>query len=209
MNFTGFPRSDRNRDLSQNIESKRKTRRWSSDGSAYNEIGNPMERINGDIVFRNVRYSYGEGGYALDDVSFQIDRGNHVAIVGPSGAGKTTIMNLLLGYLELKEGSLLIGGKPIGEYDVNQLRQSMAVVLQETFLFQASIRENLTIGTSVKNENEIWEALTRANAADFVRRLPGKLEYICGGSSKLSGGERHEIDYSQAFLAQSVDCYPR
>lgn len=61
----------------------------------------------------------------------------------------------------------------------------------------------------MKNENEIWEALTRANAADFVRRLPGKLEYICGGSSKLSGGERHEIDYSQAFLAQSVDCYPR
>ena len=179
-----------------------------SENSLYLSKGE-MERINGDIVFRNVRYSYGEGGYALDDVSFQIDRGNHVAIVGPSGAGKTTIMNLLLGYLELNEGSLLIGGRPIGEYDVNQLRQSMAVVLQETFLFQASIRENLTIGTSVKNENEIWEALTRANAADFVRRLPGKLEYICGGSSKLSGGERHEIDYSQAFLAQSVDCYPR
>ncbi len=109
-------------------------------------------------------------------------------------------MNLLLGYLELKEGSLLIGGRPIGEYDVNQLRQSMAVVLQETFLFQASIRENLTIGTSVKNENEIWEALTKANAAEFVRRLPGKLEYICGGSSKLSGGERQRLTIARLFL---------
>jgi len=158
-------------------------------------------RIRGHIVFDKVSFSYVRGSYALEDLSFQIEEASHVALVGPSGAGKSTVMNLLLGFSHPQRGKLLIGEQSIDEYEIRELRSSIAIVHQESFLFGGTIRENLVLGTSISDENRIWNALSEANAAEFVSRLPEKLDSPYGSQgTELSGGQRQRISIARLFL---------
>ncbi len=159
------------------------------------------EKLAGNIEFRGVSFRYSGNMPALDNVSFQIREHSHTALVGPSGSGKTTVANLLLGLYIPQQGEIRVGNRPLRQYSLHSLRGSVAVVPQETFLFEASIRDNLTLGSPVRNNRQIREALIQANAAEFVDALPAGLDTLYGTSGiTLSGGQKQRLSIARLFL---------
>ncbi len=160
-----------------------------------------VEKLTGDIEFRSVSFHYNGSRPALDKVSFQIKEHSHTALVGPSGSGKTTVGNLLLGLYVPRQGDIHIGSRPLSHYGLQSIRSSVAVVPQETFLFEASIRDNLTLGSSVRDNEQIRQALIQANAAEFVDALPAGLDTPYGASGiTLSGGQKQRLSIARLFL---------
>jgi len=158
-------------------------------------------RIAGDIRYENVSFGYAEGLPALTDVSFHAQPGATVALVGATGAGKSTLVNLLVRFYEFTSGQIYIDGKPIREYDLRVLREATGVVTQESFLFNGSIRENLLMGKQAATEAELWRAVVAANAQQFIQRLPEGLESIVGERGvKLSVGEKQRLSIARALL---------
>lgn len=137
-------------------------------------------RIVGDIRYEEVSFSYAEGLPALKNVSFHAPPGATVALVGATGAGKSTLANLLVRFYEFTSGQIYIDGKPIREYDLRALREAIGVVTQESFLFNGSIRENLLMGKPQATDAELWRAVVAANAQQFIQRSPGGLESVVG-----------------------------
>jgi ATP-binding cassette subfamily B protein len=158
-------------------------------------------RIAGDIRYEDVSFSYAEGLCALNHVSFHARPGETIALVGATGAGKSTLVNLLVRFYEFGEGEIYIDGKPIREYGLSALRESIGVVTQESFLFNGSIRENLLMGKPDATDAELWRAVDAANARAFIERLPNGLESVVGERGvKLSVGEKQRLSIARALL---------
>jgi ABC-type multidrug transport system fused ATPase/permease subunit len=158
-------------------------------------------RVVGDIRYENVSFSYAEGLPALRNVSFHAPPGATVALVGATGAGKSTVVNLLVRFYEFTSGQIYVDRKPISEYDLRALRDAIGVVTQESFLFNGSIRENLLMGKPQATDAELWRAVIAANAQQFIQRLPGGLESVVGERGvKLSVGEKQRLSIARALL---------
>jgi ATP-binding cassette subfamily B protein len=158
-------------------------------------------RVLGDIRYQDVSFSYVEGLPALRNVSFHAPPGATVALVGATGAGKSTVVNLLVRFYEFTSGQIYIDRKSIREYDLRALREAIAVVTQESFLFNGSIRENLLMGKPQATDAELWRAVVAANAQQFIQRLPDGLESIVGERGvKLSVGEKQRLSIARALL---------
>ena len=160
-----------------------------------------VARIAGDIRYETVTFAYAEGLPALKNVSFHARPGETIALVGATGAGKSTLVNLLTRFYEHTSGKILIDGRPIREYDLRALRGAIGVVTQESFLFNGSIRENLLMGKPDASDAELWRAVDAANARGFIERLPAGLESIVGERGvKLSVGEKQRLSIARALL---------
>ena len=170
-------------------------------GRASMEAEPELTRILGDIRYQDVSFSYAEGLHALRNVSFHAPPGATVALVGATGAGKSTLVNLLVRFYEFTSGQIYIDGKPIREYDLRALREGIGVVTQESFLFNGSIRENLLMGKPRATDAELWRAVVAANAQQFIQRLPEGLESVVGERGvKLSVGEKQRLSIARALL---------
>src|SRR6478752_6555612 len=158
-------------------------------------------RILGDILYENVSFSYVEGLPALRRVSFHATPGATIALVGATGAGKSTLVNLLVRFYEFTSGEIYVDGKPIREYELRALREAIGVVTQESFLFNGSIRENLLMGKPDATDSELWRAVDAANARQIIERLPDRLESVVGERGvKLSVGEKQRLSIARALL---------
>ncbi len=158
-------------------------------------------RILGDIRYEDVSFSYAEGLPALRRVSFHAPPGATIALVGATGAGKSTLVNLLARFYEFTSGQIYVDGKPIRDYELRALREAIGVVTQESFLFNGSIRENLLMGKPDATDAELWRAVDAANAREFIERLPPGLESVVGERGvKLSVGEKQRLSIARALL---------
>ena len=156
-----------------------------------------------EIECRDVQFRYikNEPRYALKNINITILANEMTAFVGRSGAGKSTLIDLLMGLNEPEDGQVLIDGVPLSKENVLSLRRSLSYVPQDPFLFNASIRENLLLVKPDATDEEMWEALTFASAAEFVGKLPNGIDAIIGDRGiKLSGGERQRIVLARAIL---------
>ncbi len=168
-----------------------------------NYLPDPVQALHGQITFEKVgfRYPSRDEVTVLRDVSFSVEPGQEVAIVGPSGAGKSTIASLLLKFYEPNSGRILLDGRDSSVFPVTALRAQMAVVMQDVFLFGGTIRENIGYGKPGAGEEEIINAAVKANAWDFIRSFPEKLDTVVGERGvQLSGGQRQRIAIARAVL---------
>jgi ABC-type multidrug transport system fused ATPase/permease subunit len=166
-------------------------------------VSTNIEKINGVVTFKNVAFSYPSRKeiQVLKDVSFTANFGQKIAIVGPSGTGKSTIASLLLRFYDIESGTILIDDKNIYDYDLATLRGNMSIVPQDVILFGGTIRENIAYGKPNATEAEIIVAAKQANAYNFIESFPEKLETIVGERGiKLSGGQRQRIAIARALL---------
>jgi subfamily B ATP-binding cassette protein MsbA len=158
--------------------------------------------IQGNVVFDNVHFRYGTGEKVLHDVAFQMAPGSVVALVGPSGAGKTSIANLLCRFYDPMHGRISIDGHDLREVKLATLRSQVAVVLQDTFLFNATVRENLCFARPGASDQELIAAAKAAYAHEFIESLPAKYETEIGERGvKLSGGQKQRLALARAILA--------
>lgn len=158
-------------------------------------------KLNGDIIFKNVYFDYGNGRDILKNVSFAISSGQRVALVGASGVGKSTIISLILRLYAPKEGVILIDGVDIKDYQRESLRREIGIVLQDSLLLGATINENISYGKPDATQEEIEEAARQAHAHDFIMALPDGYETVLGErGSTLSGGQRQRISLARAII---------
>ncbi len=161
----------------------------------------PALPIIGDIRYEDVSFSYVDGLSALRHISFHALPGTTTALVGATGAGKSTLVNLLVRFYEFDSGQIYVDDKPVREYDLRTLREAIGVVTQESFLFNGSIRENLLMGKPTASDAELWRAVDAANARQFIERLPQGLESVVGERGvKLSVGEKQRLSIARALL---------
>ena len=169
-----------------------------------NSTPNPAtEKITGNVSFKNVSFSYPSRPEieVLKDVNFEINFGQKIAIVGPSGAGKSTIASLLLRFYNIDKGEILIDGKNINAFQLEQLRGNMSIVPQDVILFGGTIKENIAYGKPNASDAEIMEAAKQANAYNFIEGFPEQMETLVGERGiKLSGGQRQRIAIARALL---------
>jgi len=172
------------------------------DEPAESQRGRKFERtVRGEIEFRDVSFSYGTELPALSDVSFHVRPGETIALVGKTGAGKSTLINLLTRFYEFEEGEILIDGQSIQDLNIRDLRQKIGMVTQENFLFNGTIRENLQMGKPGASDEELMEAAEAANARNFIELLRNGLSSVVGERGvKLSVGEKQRLSIARALL---------
>ncbi|PHU40708.1 bacteriocin ABC transporter ATP-binding protein [Pseudobutyrivibrio ruminis] len=159
------------------------------------------KRIAGDIEMKNIKFRYGTRRLVIDDVSLNIKQGQRVAFVGESGSGKTTLSKLLLNLYQPEEGEILINKNNIKDIQIEKLREKIAYIPQETFLFSGTIYENLILGLDDVNMDDVIEATKMAQAHDFINDLPLRYETMLEeNGSNLSGGQRQRLAIARAML---------
>ncbi|TMQ65656.1 MAG: ABC transporter ATP-binding protein [Candidatus Eisenbacteria bacterium] len=160
-----------------------------------------LARSRGHVEFDRVTFGYGDGRWALEGVSFEIPPGARVGIAGPTGAGKTTLVNLLLRFYDPSQGAIRLDGMDLREARLVDLRRQFAMVLQDPILFSTSVSENLAYGRPEASREEIVAAARAANAHEFILALPQGYDTLVGDRGMmLSGGERQRISLARAFL---------
>lgn len=170
-----------------------------------NEQTKKADDMYGEVRFDHVSFSYKEGVPILRDVSLTARPGETVALVGPTGAGKTTIINLLTRFYEIDDGVITIDGSDIRQLDKDSLRSQLGIVLQDAYVFSASIRENIRYGRLDASDQEIETAAKLANAHDFIMKLPdGYDTQLLSGGGNLSQGQRQLLTIARAVLADPV-----
>jgi ATP-binding cassette subfamily B multidrug efflux pump len=161
----------------------------------------PVPQLQGDVEFDHVSFAYNEPERVLKDISFHVKPGQTVAFVGATGAGKTSIINLLSRFYDIQKGHIRVDGQDLREYDLSQLRRQIGVVLQDVFLFAGSIRDNITLGNRAIGDAKIWEAAALVGAQRFIERLPGGLDYpVMERGATLSVGQRQLISFVRALV---------
>ncbi|MBR2549197.1 MAG: ABC transporter ATP-binding protein [Clostridiales bacterium] len=159
------------------------------------------DKVTGDVVFEHVEFSYEESKKILKDISFTLNAGKSIAIVGPSGSGKSTIVNLIPRLYDVDSGSVTFDGIDVRKLDLKFLRDQVGVVSQETYLFNGTIRENLLYAKPDATDEEMTEALKKANIWDFVEKQEKKIDTEVGNRGlKLSGGEKQRISIARIIL---------
>ena len=161
------------------------------------------DAVNGHIKFHNLSFAYPSRPdvQVLNNLNFEVQQGHNIALVGPSGAGKTTLASILFGFYKIEDGQISIDGKNIEEYDLHFLRKQIAIVPQDIILFGGSIKENIAYGKLDASEQEIEEAAKKANALNFINDFPEKMETLVGERGiQLSGGQRQRIAIARALL---------
>jgi ATP-binding cassette subfamily B protein len=158
--------------------------------------------LKGEITFEHVSFQYPGGReVALVDISLRITPGETVAFVGESGAGKSTLVNLAMGFRSPNNGKVFLDGKDLQELDLRTYRRQIGVVPQTTILFNGSLRENVTYGMEQVNDATLWQILSEANLAEFVRSLPLQLDTLLGeNGTRLSGGQRQRLAIARALI---------
>lgn len=170
---------------------------WKNDAS-LTALATPLS---GEVRYEAVGFAYQEEATVLHNITLHARPGEMIALVGPTGAGKTSLVHLLSRFYELTSGEILLDNRPIREIPLHQLRQSVALVTQESFLFNGTTADNLLIGKPDATEEEMWRALAAANAEAFVRRLPKGLHTQLGERGvKLSVGEKQRLSIARALL---------
>jgi len=160
-----------------------------------------MPRIEGHVEMKAVRFSYDKNQSILEDISIDVQPGEMIGLVGHSGAGKSTIINLLSRFYDVKDGQILIDGVDIREIKTDDLRRQIGVVLQEPFLFPGTISDNIAYAKPDASPEEVMQAAKAANAHDFVMRFPdGYDTYVGERGARLSGGERQRLSIARAIL---------
>ena len=163
--------------------------------------GEALGTIRGEIRYQDVSFAYAGGAPALSNISFHARPGDTVALVGATGAGKSTVVNLLARLYEFSSGSIEIDGRSIRDFTLDSLREKIGIVTQESFLFNGTIRENLLLGRPEASEAELIEATEAANARGFIDRLPNGFESVVGERGvKLSVGEKQRLSIARALL---------
>ena len=168
-----------------------------------NEAKNPVPFPfkSNEITFSNVCFSYGERSPVVRNLSFSLPHGSTTALVGPTGAGKSTVANLLLRYYDIDEGSISIGGTKIEQIGLKELRAHIGLVSQDPFLFDTTVRQNLLLATQEASEAQLSKALQYANAKKFVDALPDGLDTLIGERGvRLSMGEKQRLTLARAIL---------
>ncbi|KAA9031228.1 ABC transporter ATP-binding protein [Niallia endozanthoxylica] len=164
-----------------------------------------LSNVKGEIEFRNVSFSYEEDSKTIRNVSFIASKGEMIALVGPTGAGKSTIINLLSRFYDAQSGSIWIDGHEIKTVTRESLRKSMAFVLQDSYLFEGTIRENIRFGRLAASDDEVIEAAKTANAHSFIMKLPNQYDTVLkqdGGG--ISQGQKQLLSIARAVLANPV-----
>ncbi|GCC50683.1 ABC transporter ATP-binding protein [Chryseotalea sanaruensis] len=159
------------------------------------------EHIRGEVKLENVWFAYNEEEYVLKGINLDIKEGETVALVGATGAGKSSIINLLNRFYEINKGEIKIDGKDLREYELGHLRKNIGVVLQDVFLFSDTIYKNISLGSEEVTEEMVWHAADLVGARKFIERLPGKLNYnVMERGSTLSVGQRQLISFIRAMV---------
>lgn len=157
--------------------------------------------IRGEVDFEHVWFAYNEEEYVLKDINLHICEGETLALVGATGAGKSSIVNLLNRFYEIDKGAIKIDGVDIKEYELGILRKNIGVVMQDVFLFSDTILKNITLGNPDVTEDMVWNAADHVGARKFIERLPGKLSYnVMERGSTLSVGQRQLISFIRAMV---------
>jgi ATP-binding cassette subfamily B protein len=170
--------------------------------AAVPEPGTPYtpEHVRGKVEFRNVWFAYNEHEYVLRDVNFTVEPGERLAIVGATGMGKTSIINLLSRFYDVQRGSVLVDGRDVRDYDKRRLRKHIAVVPQDVFLFSGSVRDNITLRNAAITQEAARMAADYANASHFISKLPGGFgEEIGERGHRLSVGQRQLLALARAL----------
>ena len=159
--------------------------------------------IRGEVEFRDIRFGYDETREIIHGFSAKVKPGSKVAIVGPTGAGKTTMVNLLMRFYETNSGEILIDGVPIKEMSRAEIRDIFGMVLQDTWVFEGTIRENVNYNSEPLTDEELKEVCKKANLYHFVRTLPGKLDAVITDANAISAGQKQLITIARAMVRKS------
>jgi subfamily B ATP-binding cassette protein MsbA len=170
----------------------------------HDEDAPSLKLKNASIEFKNISFTYPDGTHALKNLSAKIEGGTKVGLVGVSGSGKTTFLNLIPRFFHLKNGSIFIDGQNINNINLNSLRKEISLVSQDVILFDDTIKNNILYGNSLASDQEIINACQFAAAKDFVEKLPNKYETTIGENGvKLSGGQKQRLSIARAILKNS------
>ena len=174
----------------------------SSDDVEQNEGKEVLPDLKGAFEFKNVRYAYpGTEGRVLDDINLTIPEGETIAVVGESGSGKTTMMNLLIGFMEPDRGQILVDGKDMKSIDLKSYRRFLSVVPQMPLLFTGTLRDNIAYGMENATDEEIMAAARAANLGSMIEKLPNGLDTMLEEhGANLSGGQRQRIAIARAVI---------
>ena len=157
--------------------------------------------ISGKLEFKNLWFAYNKKDYVLRNINFKINPGNVLAIVGSTGSGKTSIINLINRFYEFNKGEVYLDENKLRDYNLNELRQVIGYVPQDVFLFSDTIRNNLTLGNKKISDNEIWDVIRYLKAERFIEKLPGKLDYnVMERGATLSVGQRQLLSCIRILL---------
>ena len=171
----------------------------------YNDKNAPSLKLkNATLEFKNISFTYPDGTHALKNLSAKIDGGKKVGLVGISGSGKTTFLNLIPRFFNLKHGAIFIDDQNINNINLNSLRKEISLVSQDVILFDDTIKSNILYGNASASDDEIINACKFAAAQDFIEKLPNKYETIIGENGiKLSGGQKQRLTIARAILKDS------
>jgi len=171
----------------------------------YNDENAPSLKLkNATLEFKNISFTYPDGTHALKNLSAKIEGGKKVGLVGISGSGKTTFLNLIPRFFNLKHGTILIDDQNINNINLNSLRKEISIVSQDVILFDDTIRSNILYGNASASDDEIINACKFAAAQEFIEKLPNKYETIIGENGiKLSGGQKQRLSIARAILKDS------
>jgi subfamily B ATP-binding cassette protein MsbA len=161
-----------------------------------------LKKIDEKIEFQHLNFSYSQGTEALKDINFSVNKGEMTAIIGSSGGGKTTLINMIMRFYKPSSGRIEIDGVDITNFTLKSLRNKIALVSQETFLFNASLRFNMLYGLNREvDDKTLFDAMEKAQISDFILSLPRGIDTEIGDRGvKLSGGERQRISIARAIL---------
>ena len=163
-----------------------------------------LEPIKGNVRFENVHFSYNQDEEVLNAINLDIPAGSTVALIGPTGVGKTTLVSLIPRFYDVVEGKVSIDGVDVREIELDQLHQSVSMVLQDVFLFHGTIRENILFGKPDATEEEMIRAAEIANASEFIDHMPNGYDTLIGERGvKLSGGQKQRLSIARAVLKDS------
>ena len=174
--------------------------------SIVNRVSRPAQEVEGspEIAFDAVSFAYPDAGaYSLSDISFTVARGQTLGIIGGTGCGKSTLVNLIPRFYEVSQGSLKVDGVDVRDYPMEQLRGKVGIVPQRAVLFSGTLRQNMQWRKQDATDEEIWQALETAQAASFVRKMPDGLDsVILQGGKNLSGGQKQRLTIARALMGE-------